>query len=125
MPFQNNGSRYPLLTRIALDILPAQASAVPCERVFSSSKETDTLRRANLAPSTMEALQSLKFLFKQDRLDFTSHFGATDAEFRLDPVDPDVVLRLLQERRFDELSELLGTGILPEATSAPIPFIFD
>lgn len=31
--------------RLAEDVLPAQASSVPSERVFSSGKETDTLRR--------------------------------------------------------------------------------
>src|SRR5260221_12751328 len=31
---------------------PAHATAVPCERVFSSSKETCTLRRSQLGPTT-------------------------------------------------------------------------
>ncbi|KAJ7050597.1 hypothetical protein C8F01DRAFT_1067568 [Mycena amicta] len=47
--------------------MPCQASAVPCERVFSSSKETDSLRRNKLAPKTMEMLQILKYRFRQDR----------------------------------------------------------
>ncbi|KAG1746896.1 hypothetical protein EDB19DRAFT_1688228 [Suillus lakei] len=44
---------------------------VPSERIFSSSKETCTLRRSNLSPTTLEALQVLKFTYKQDRLNFT------------------------------------------------------
>ncbi|KAG1802826.1 uncharacterized protein HD556DRAFT_1227563, partial [Suillus plorans] len=45
-------------------------SFVPSERIFSSSKETCTLRRSNLSPATLEALQVLKFIYKQDRLNF-------------------------------------------------------
>ncbi|KAI5893793.1 uncharacterized protein SCHCODRAFT_02500333 [Schizophyllum commune H4-8] len=48
--------------------MPIQASAVPCERVFSSSKETDTTRRANLEPNLMEALQILKFYLHEENL---------------------------------------------------------
>jgi hypothetical protein len=50
-----------------MDILPIQASSVPCERVFSSSKETVTARRNSLNPKLMEALQLLKFSTKQGR----------------------------------------------------------
>lgn len=50
-----------------MDILPIQASSVPCERVFSSSKETVTARRNSLSPQLMEALQLLKFSTKQGR----------------------------------------------------------
>ncbi len=50
-----------------MDILPIQASSVPCERVFSSSKETITARRNALSPHLVEALQLLKFATKQGR----------------------------------------------------------
>ena len=40
---QESEEEFPLLFKVALNILPVQASAVPCERVFSSSKETCTL----------------------------------------------------------------------------------
>ena len=40
---------------------------VPCERVFSSSKETILARRNALSPNLMEALQLLKFATKQGR----------------------------------------------------------
>ena len=53
---------------IAMDYLPIQASAVPCERVFSSSTETDTKKRNRISPALMEALQVLKFSLKKDRL---------------------------------------------------------
>ena len=55
-----------------MDILSIQASSVPCERVFSSSKETITARRNSLSPQLVEALQLLKFSTKQGRgMNFT------------------------------------------------------
>jgi hypothetical protein len=50
-----------------MDIFPIQASSVPCERVFSSSKETITARRNSLGHELVEALQLLKFATKQGR----------------------------------------------------------
>ncbi|KAJ6466091.1 hypothetical protein DFH09DRAFT_874312, partial [Mycena vulgaris] len=49
---------------VALDVLLVQASAVPCKRVFSSSKETDALRRGILSPTVMEMLQIHKFIYR-------------------------------------------------------------
>jgi hypothetical protein len=46
---------------IAMDYLPIQASAVPSERIFSSSAQTDTARRNRIKPILMESLQMLKF----------------------------------------------------------------
>lgn len=55
-----------------MDLLPIQGSSVPCERVFSSSKETMSARRSRIGPNLMEALQLLKFSIRQGRgLDFT------------------------------------------------------
>jgi hypothetical protein len=55
-----------------MDILPIQASAVPCERVFSSAKETTTPRRNRISPELMEMLQILKFSIRNGRsLSFT------------------------------------------------------
>jgi len=54
-----------------LDILPVQASSVPCEHIFSSAAETDTKKQNRLSPHLMEALQILKFIYKKERLNFT------------------------------------------------------
>ncbi len=62
---QDHREEYPLLYRVALDILPVPASAVASERVFSSSKETDRLRRSRLSGAMMEVLQVIKFSLKQ------------------------------------------------------------
>ncbi|KIJ40148.1 hypothetical protein M422DRAFT_101714, partial [Sphaerobolus stellatus SS14] len=59
---------YPRLFRMAMDYLPAQASSVPAERVFSSSAKTDTQRRNRLSPHLMEQLQMLKFMLRKSRL---------------------------------------------------------
>jgi hypothetical protein len=62
-----------------MDVLPIQASAVPCERVFSSAKETMAPRRSCILPDLMEALQLLKFTLRNGRsLDFTSGLGYMD-----------------------------------------------
>ena len=59
---------FPTIFRIAMDYLPIQASAVPCERVFSSSAETNTKKQNRISPALMEALQVLKFSLKKDCL---------------------------------------------------------
>ncbi|KAJ3516314.1 hypothetical protein NMY22_g14239 [Coprinellus aureogranulatus] len=57
---------------VPMDILPIQGSAVPCERVFSSAKETITPRRNRIRPKLMEALQMLKYSQRSGAgLDFT------------------------------------------------------
>lgn len=66
--FQGDKEHFPHMYSIALDVMPVQASAVACERVFSSSKETDALRRRCTAPSFFEILQRFKFSIKKARL---------------------------------------------------------
>src|SRR5712691_8225705 len=75
---------HPLLFPIALDVLPVQASAVPCERIFSSSKETCALRRSLLSASTLEVLQVLKQLYKEEHLQFVSHLVAKEDDYAID-----------------------------------------
>lgn len=58
---QVNRHQYPILFRMAMDYLPVMASAVPCERVFSASAETDVLHRSRISPGLMSALQFLKY----------------------------------------------------------------
>ena len=67
---------FPTLFQVALDILPVQASAVPSERAFSASKETDTDRRSNMDVELMEKLQVLKYAFRETRLSFTEDWVA-------------------------------------------------
>jgi len=62
-----------------MDYLPVQATSVPCERVFSSSKETDTAKRNRINPALMEAIQLLKFRLKKQRLNFTAGWSTSES----------------------------------------------
>ena len=61
---------------LAVDVLAIQGSAVPCERVFSSGKETMLERRSRMNTDLMEALQMLKFSLNHNcELNFTAGSG--------------------------------------------------
>ncbi|KAN0118276.1 Ribonuclease H-like domain containing protein [Russula decolorans] len=77
-----NKTEFPTLFAIALDYLPIQASSVPCERVFSSAKETDTVKRNRIHPVLMEALQTLKFSLKKERFNFTSGWQTAPSKMK-------------------------------------------
>lgn len=64
---------------IAMNYLAIQASSVPCERVFSSAKETDTAKWNRINPVLMEALQMLKVLLKKELLDFMDGWKMSEA----------------------------------------------
>ncbi|KAB5587478.1 hypothetical protein CTheo_9083 [Ceratobasidium theobromae] len=53
--------RFSLLHAMSMDVLPAQASSVSSERVFSSSKLSCTRARNKMKTDTVEALQILKY----------------------------------------------------------------
>jgi hypothetical protein len=63
---------YPTLSRIALDILPSQASSVPCERIFSGAKLTATDRRARLGATIFEELQMMKAVWCPELTDLAN-----------------------------------------------------
>ena len=63
---QDNCVIFPTLGRIALDVLAAQASFVPCEWLFSASKQTADDRRAHLGASRFEELQLMKFAWHRN-----------------------------------------------------------
>ena len=82
---QINRSKFPTLFAIALDYLPIQVSAVPCEHIFLSAKETDTLKRNQIHPMLMEVLQTLKFSLKKDRgsISFTDGWKTARVEMEV------------------------------------------
>ncbi|OJA12305.1 hypothetical protein AZE42_10248 [Rhizopogon vesiculosus] len=69
--WERKRKEFPTIFWMVMDYLPIQASAVPCECVFSSSVETDTKKCNRISPSLMEALQMLKFHLKKEHLNFT------------------------------------------------------
>jgi hAT family C-terminal dimerisation region len=96
-----------------MDYLPIQASAVPCERVFSSSAETDTKKRNRINPELMEALQVLKFALKKSRLNFTAHLqlpehpptsgaGSATTLMEMLKLKPDGLKAFLDAANFDD-----------------------
>jgi hypothetical protein len=91
---QAHETTFPTIFRIAMDYLPIQASAVPCECVFSSSAETDTKKRNRIKPELMEALQVLKFALKKERMDFTDHLRLP--EYPPDTGSPDELSVMLK-----------------------------
>lgn len=92
---------------MAMDYLPIQASAVPCERVFSSSSETDTRRRNRISSLLMEALQMLKFYFKKERLNFTKDWVVTEKEMTQDHQELDLLAKLFEGNYQDGLDRVL------------------
>ncbi|KAJ7629620.1 hypothetical protein B0H17DRAFT_962751, partial [Mycena rosella] len=102
--------RFTALFRVALDVLPVQASAVPCERVFSSSKETDALRRGNLSLTVMEMLQILKFIYRKGRVSFADEWVATEEELSVIDVAPEVLEELLATGQIQKMVDLLKSS---------------
>src|SRR6267154_2508954 len=98
---------YPTIFRMAMDYLPIQASAVPCERVFSSSAETDTKKRNRISPSLMETLQMLKFHLKKEHLNFT-HGWVTSQKLLLED-EPDEPATSDRPVQLDPLDFILST----------------
>jgi hypothetical protein len=90
-----------------MDVLPAQASAVSCERVFSSSQETCTLCQAHLQPKLLEALQMLKFSFHRSRLSFTDSIITNEADYVINGLPTAEELdNLLMEGEYDEIERM-------------------
>lgn len=101
---------------MAMDYLPIQASSVPCERVFSSSAETDTKKRNRIISSTMEALQMLKSHLIKDRLNFTGGWVTTNDEMMAedDPIrgpDNDPLTDLLEGNFQDSLDRVMRYSV--------------
>jgi hypothetical protein len=73
---------FPTLFAMAMDYIAIQATSVPCERVFSSAKETDTAKRNQINPILMEALQMLKFSLKKERIDFMAGWSTSETDLK-------------------------------------------
>lgn len=132
---QEHQHQYPRIFRLAMDIIPIQASSVACERVFSSGKQTMTPRRSRISAKLMEALQILKFSIRKGAKDSPLKF--TDMTWKEElteferlaqsapPGDAEAYGRNLEEdkgdsdyvsdRNEEEInSEVIGEQITPE-----------
>jgi hypothetical protein len=92
------------MLKVALDILPVQVSAVSCERIFSSSKETCTMRRNLLSSVLLEVLQVLKHVYKEG----TSHLIVMEEDYSIESVmEAASINELVSLGKTDELLDLL------------------
>ena len=92
---------------MAMDYLPIQASSVPCERIFSSSAETDTKRRSRINSLLMEALQMLKLHLKKERLNFTNAWVTTEVQMVDDcPLETNLLAKYLDGDVLDGLDRI-------------------
>jgi hAT family C-terminal dimerisation region len=107
LKWKDSETIHPLVLKVALDVLPVQASAVPCERVFSSSKETCVLRRSLLSAGMLEVLQVLKHHYKEERLDFISHWIANEDDYLIEMATEAAINELVSSAKCDELLDLL------------------
>lgn len=75
---------------MAVDVLPAQASSVSSERVFSSSKLTCTRERNRISAGLVEALQVVKHSIRRQR---PSELDSKHLDFseRIAPTGDDVI----------------------------------
>lgn len=82
--------------------------------MFSSSKETCTLCWNILSLALLEVLQVLKHIFKEGRLDFTSHLIITEEDYSIESVTETAINELVSLGKMDELLELLCSIDEPE-----------
>jgi hAT family C-terminal dimerisation region len=100
---KDHAQLYPTLARIALNVLPCQASSVPCERLFSASKQTADYRRASLGTKRFEELQVMKFAWQRSLDDL-----ATWNSSQIEVVDSDEYSQMLEAE--DASAEFDGVG---------------
>ena len=70
--FKDHAHEFPMLVRITLNVLPAQASSVTCERLFSGTKQIATDRRASLGPIIFEEIVVMKSAWGPDLYDLAA-----------------------------------------------------
>lgn len=117
---QEKEIEYPILFRLAMDVLPVQASSVPSERVFSSSSETDTVRRSRMSPALIEILQIMKYSFRQERLSFTDHWIPTEEELTALPLTLEDAATLMSSNSFEQILTHIAAHRSRQPPSFPI-----
>ena len=95
---------FSTLFTIAVDYLAIQALSVPSECAFLSSAETDTVRRNRISPVLMEALQMLKFGFRNEPFNFTEGLITNEQDMIISfdtANDPDLLAELAHPSNTD------------------------
>ena len=90
-----------------MDLLTIQGTSVPCEHVFSASKETAKARRNHLWPKLMEATQILIFHAKQESI-FTEGLKEADEVADLEKEEAALPVKDLRVSKMSLSSDLIG-----------------
>ena len=75
---------FPTLARIALDVLPSQASSVPCEWLFSGTKQIADDCRSRLGSKLFKELAIMGSAWGPELYDFAAWNAAKVEEVMLD-----------------------------------------
>jgi hypothetical protein len=89
-----------------MDVLPIQATSVPCERIFSAAGDIVTKDRTRLLPKHVEMLQVFKFFLKKKRISFVPDWKMDIQQDYLDTIAPQVE-HAIEENQYAELFDLL------------------
>ncbi|GKC96516.1 zinc finger BED domain-containing protein RICESLEEPER 2 [Tanacetum coccineum] len=97
-------SMFPILSRMAHDILSVQATSVDSESVFSTSGRVLSIRRTRLTPSSLEMCMCLKdHLDATDRIQHTSNLE-NSLDFEEEILDEEVQANEAISLSYEEIS---------------------
>jgi hypothetical protein len=65
------------------------------------------MRQSLLSTGMLEVLQVLKHLYKEERLDFTSHWIANEDDYSIEKATEAAISELVASAKCDELLDLL------------------
>ncbi|KAG6813472.1 hypothetical protein H0H87_009119 [Tephrocybe sp. NHM501043] len=83
--WQDHCQVYPMLGCMALDVIPCHTSSVPCEHLFSASKQTADDCHACLCATTFEQLQIMKFAWCSKTMDIAAINSQHVEEINVEP----------------------------------------
>jgi hypothetical protein len=69
---------FPNLFKVAMDIIPVQATSVPSECIFSSAGCTMSNDRNRITPEHFEILQIYKYYLRSKQVSFVSEWTVAE-----------------------------------------------
>ncbi|KAL0219604.1 hypothetical protein P9112_005257 [Eukaryota sp. TZLM1-RC] len=105
-----NLNRYPMLARLALDVMTAQATSVPCEQLFAESGLVVNKKRTLLSAESVQAVLCSESWRKK------AVGGVNDVALSYSSVEPVVVV---EEENQDGMSRHDGSNDKSTPTIAP------